>query len=561
VPGESPIRAASAWRDPVVWLVAALALGAYFVISLYRLLTHTPSAVDLGTFTEFEKQVANFHAPVTDLIAPGMNIEGDHFQVAVAVIAPFFRLFPSPATLLLFQALFAAVSVFPVVTAATALTGRSSGRLIGFAYVFSWGLQQMIDFDFHEVALAVPLLAFSLSALVRRRPGAAIAWAAPLVFVKEDQGFTLVAVGALLSASAVFPSLLSAPAEDEVPAGTAVPAGRARPGRARPQWLTRLGVIVRTDDDPRGYATLWGGVALAGWGLFWSVFAITVIIPHFNPQHDYRYWAAYPGAPGGTSSFGALLAHAGTAWPVKLTTVVMMLLATAFIALGSPVALLVIPSLLLRFVSIDPMYWNTGWHYNATAMPILFIAAADAIGRWRRAPDLAPATTEAGRTRLGPAGPVLVRPVLARPVLARLVSGWHGLAHAAKTGAARHGAAMMAAIAVALAFQFPLSALWHGETYTLDAHTAAADAAVAVVPEGATVTTNLDLVAPLAARAETFWIGNSGGRVTQYIVFDGDDSGYAPPVTDVPGFIAANYGKDGYVQVFARDNVYVYRRG
>ena len=85
----------SAWRDPVTWLFAALSLGAYFVISLYRLLTLTPSAVDLGTFTEFERQVAHFHAPITDLVAPGMNIEGDHFQVAIGVIAPFFRLFPS----------------------------------------------------------------------------------------------------------------------------------------------------------------------------------------------------------------------------------------------------------------------------------------------------------------------------------------------------------------------------------------------------------------------------------------------------------------------------------
>jgi hypothetical protein len=84
---------------------------------------------------------------------------------------------------------------------------------------------------------------------------------------------------------------------------------------------------------------------------------------------------------------------------------------------------------------------------------------------------------------------------------------------------------------------------------------------VAVVPEGATVTTTLDLVAPLAARAETFWIGNPGNPVTQYIVFDGVDSGYAPTITDVPQFIAAAYGKDGYVQVFTRDDVYVYRRG
>ena len=54
----------------------------------------------------------------------------------------------------------------------------------------------MINFDFHEIAFAVPLLAFSLSALVRGRIRAAVAWALPLVFVKEDQGFTVAAIGA-----------------------------------------------------------------------------------------------------------------------------------------------------------------------------------------------------------------------------------------------------------------------------------------------------------------------------------------------------------------------------
>ncbi len=67
-----------------------------------------------------------------------------------------------------------------------------------------------------------------------------------------------------------------------------------------------------------------------------------------------------------------------------------------------------------------------------------------------------------------------------------------------------------------------------GSTYKLDAHVAAADAAMAVVPDGVTVQTTLDLLAPLAARTDTFWIGTAGNPVTQYIVFDGQDSGYSP---------------------------------
>jgi hypothetical protein len=133
--------------------------------------------------------------------------------------------------------------------------------------------------------------------------------------------------------------------------------------------------------------------------------------------------------------------------------------------------------------------------------------------------------------------------------------------HPAQTGAARPRGAWFAAIAGALAFQFPLSALWHGSTYAIDAHVAAADAAMAVVPDGATVTTTLDLLAPLAARTDTFWIGNPGNPVTQYVVFDGANSGYNPPITSVPAIMASWFKNDGYVQVFEQDDVYVYRRG
>jgi uncharacterized membrane protein len=520
----------SVWRDPVTWTVALLAFGAYFAISLFRLLQLTPGSYDLGIYTEYVKQLSQLHAPVVDVLAPGFNLLGNHFQIAVGVIAPLFRVFPSPATLLFFQALCAAVSVFPVVTTGTALAGRSTGRLIGFAFGFSWGLQQMIDFDFHEIALAVPLLAFSVSALVRRRPRAAIAWALPLVFVEESQGFTVAAIGVLLGASAAFPSLLTAPLPRSAPPA---PSARLRlPARFG-------GRLLRGGAWGDGHVALWGGLFLVAWGLFWSTFAITVIIPHFNPLHEYYFWGN-GGVVGGGKKFsvGALLVQAGGGWPTKAQTIVLLLLPTAFAALGSPVALLTVPSLALRFISTNSAFWGTGFHYNATVMPILFIAAADGIRRWRRASARNWPLAASGAT-----------------------SGVRELVRSAQAGVGRYGGAMMAGIAVALAFQFPLSNLWHSSTYALDAHVAAADAAMAVVPDGVTVQTTLDLLAPLAARTDTFWIGNAGNPVTQYIVFDGDDSGYSPPQTNVPQFIARQYPQDGYVQVFDRDDVYVYRRG
>ena len=486
----------SAWRDPVTWVIASLVFCAYFTLSLYRLLQLNPASYDLGIYTEYVKQLSQLHAPIVDILGPGFNLFGNHFQVGVAVLAPFFHLFPSAGTLLFFQALAVAVSVFPVTAAGTALAGRTSGRLIGFGYGFCWGLQQMVNSDFHEIALAVPLLAFSLSALVRRRPAAAICWAMPLVFIEEDQGFTVAAIGLFLVLSALWP--------------------RLAPGRAGPEG--------------HHYTALWGGVFLVGWGVFWTVFAIAVFIPHFNPAHQYYFWkdgGVVGGGGGGSLSPVSLAVQLGGGWSVKLRTVVLLLLPTAFAALGSPVALIALPGLGLRFVSTNTAYWGTAWQYNATIMPVLFIAAAQAVGRWQRLRDSSAAPA------------------------------WY----AVRRGIGRHGPAMMAAVAVALAFQFPLNNLWQSSTYRLDAHVAAADAAIAVVPDGATVQTTLDLLAPLAARTDTFWIGTAGNPLTQYVVFDNDDSGYSPPVNDVPAFIANMYPHDGYVQVFALDGVYVFRRG
>ncbi len=505
---DGTVAPGSAWRDPVPWAVASAVFLAYFILSLSRLRQLNPASYDLGIYTEYVKQLSRGRAPVVDILGPGFNLLGNHFQVGVAVLAPFFRAVPSPATLLFCQSLAVAVSVFPVTTAGTAVAGRAAGRLIGFSYGFSWGLQQMIYADFHEIALAVPLLAFALSALVRRRPAAAICWAMPLVFVEEDQGFSVAVIGLLLMLPALRRRLRAA-------------ANRADAGGRPP------GQYQST--------ALWGGVFLAGWGVFWTVFAIAVFIPHFNPAHQYYFWKDGGAVgSGGSPSVWRVAAQLGGGWAVKLRTAVLLLLPTAFAALGSPVALVALPGLALRFVSTNTAYWGTAWQYNATIMPVLFIAAAEAIGRWQRLPasPAPPAMTSRGMT----------------------------LRATALGGIARHGPAMMAAVAVALAFQFPLNDLWHGATYRIDNHVRAADAAMAVVPDGATVQTTLGLLAPLAARTDTFWIGNAGNPLTDYVVIDNDDSGYSQALKDVPAFVAAMYPNDGYIEVFERDNVYVFRR-
>jgi uncharacterized membrane protein len=471
-----------AGAEPVTWATALVLFLAYGTLSLFRLLQLSPSSWDLGIYTEYVKQYAHLKPPAVDIRGAGFNLLGDHFQPIVALIAPFFRLFPSAATLLVAQTLLVALSVFPVSRLAREKLGTGPGRAIAIAYGLSWGLQQMIEFDFHEVAFAVPLLAFSLSALARGQLRAGVWWALPLVFVKEDQGFTVAAIGL---------------------------------------YLIIAGLRAQSSQDsqsPDGRRWTKAGLFLLIWGFAWSFLAIGVIIPHVNPAHQYDYWSdGGVLAPNGRLTLIGLVKQLLTAWPDKLQTTVLLLLPTAFVALRSPLALIAAPSLLLRFTSTDSSFWGTLWHYNATVMPILFVAAVDAL------------------VRIQSRGP------------------------ARRARARRYGAAMMLAIAVALSFHFPVSDLWNAQTYRISPHVAAAEAAMAVVPDGATVQTTLDLLAPLAARTDTFWMGTAGNPLTQYIVFDGRDSDYASPITDVPAFIAGIYPRHTYTLIFQSGGVYVFR--
>jgi len=505
----SELTIAGVYRDPVIWAIALAVFGAYAALSLFRLLQLNPTSWDLGIYTEYVKQYAHLQAPIVDTRAAGFNLLGDHFQPIVALIAPFFRVFPSAATLLVAQALLTASSVFGVSQVARDKLGAGPGRAIAVAYGFSWGLQQMIDFDFHEIAFAVPLLAFSLSALVRGRVKAAVWWALPLVFVKEDQGFTVAAIGLYLIIAGLRPNL-SAPAT-----GTRRDADRGSDGERRMK----------------------AGLFLLTWGFAWSFLAIGVIIPHFNPAHHYDYWSdGGVLAPGGHASVTGLAKQFLRAWPDKLQTTVMLLLPTAFIALRSPLVLIAGPSLLLRLESTNSSFWGTFWHYNATVMPILFVAAIAALARIRAGMD--PGEL-AGVPDWG--------------------TGHRGRTRAVLAGAGHHGVAAMLAIAVALAFRFPVSNLWNAQTYRVSPHVASADAAMAKVPDGATVQTTLDLLASLGARTDTFWIGNSGNPRTQYIVFDGQNSDYTPAITNVPAFIAQLYPDHAYTQIFDSGDVYVFR--
>ena len=328
------------WDRALPWVMAMVFAGLYATISVARFARLATRSFDLGIYEQAIRHYASLQAPIVDLEGAGHNFLGDHWSPAIAVFAPFYRLFPSPVTLLVGQAVVIALAVVPITRAGMRHLGRWSGVAIGLAFGLSYGIQSAVDFDFHEVALAVPLVAFALEALLARRWVGVVAWAAPLVLVKEDLGLTVAAIGVVL-------------------------------------------VLVG--------ARRWG-LALAGFGLAWVALTITVLIPHFNAQGRYSFFSAVAAQPGTGDSLQQRildLPHAlVTLGEPRSTTVLLLLVVTVGLSLRSPLLIVMLPTLGWRLISTNQNYWGQFFHYDLVLMPIVFAALVDGAmrarrGRWR----------------------------------------------------------------------------------------------------------------------------------------------------------------------------------
>jgi uncharacterized membrane protein len=427
------------------WSLAAALFTIYAALAIRDQQRMVTTGYDLGIFDQAVRAYAHGHLPISTLKGPHYDLLGDHFSPIIATLAPCYLLWPSAYTLLIAQAALFAVGVVPLSRWATAELGARAAAAIGVIYGLSWGIAAAAGFDFHEVAFGVPLLAFSATALGRRRPHAAVLWALPLLLVKEDLGFTVAVIGLLAA--------------------------------------TRGAKIA--------------GLAAAAVGVAGSIIEVKVLIPAVNPA-GYAYT---------TSLFTGGPPHAGTAAHllydaahfllphVKIITLIQLLAPTAFLATRSPLILLTVPTLTWRFLSDDSMYWGTMFQYSAVLMPIVAAAFIEALTRRRdrqRSQAHPPRPTRS--TWPTPLAP-LTR--LTRPT--RLSH----LSHLYRTSIFPPLVIGLIVTAILLP-SYPLAKLAHPGEWTTPPRIAAARTLLQKIPDGATVSASNTLIPQLTDRATVY---------------------------------------------------------
>ena len=241
------------------------------------------------------------------------------------------------------------------------------------------------------------------------------------------------------------------------------------------------------------------GVALAVVGGVGFLLVVLVLIPVLNPEGTY----AYTGAVGGDHGvLATVLDDLGR----KLLTVLMTFAVGGLAALASPWALLVLPTFAWRFAGDNPYYWGTDFHYSILLMVIVAIAAIDAMVR---------------HPRLRLLGAVAV------------------------------------VFTVTMQLSSPLSSLVDPEQSDQQ-RIDAAEHVLGLVPDGASVDTDIGLMTHLVTHHDVTWIGTPGNATPDFVLLDIDGGFGSPP--DAVDYAEERY-KVAYTMVEEIDGYQLARRG
>jgi uncharacterized membrane protein len=333
------------------WPLALILVGTglFYTVLAFALNAHLQTyGFDLGVYYEALRGYAHFGLPLVDLKGAHYDLLGDHFEPMVALLVPSYWIWPSPDVLLVDQTVFVALSVVPV----WMFTERRFGGATGTArltticlvtcYALAWELQSLVGYDFHSLALSVPILAAAIERADAGRWRVATLWALSLLLVKEDLALVVAAFG-------IYALIL----------------GRRRLGAA----LFLVGA--------------------ASFGLLTDV-----VVPALAAGGVYPHWSYQELGPGPGPALRYVVAHPITTLRLMVTPRAKLgLLAWTFLpggllALLSPIVVLAVPELVERVLSQRESVWQTNFQYGAPLAPIVGLAVIDGLWRaerWRAA--------------------------------------------------------------------------------------------------------------------------------------------------------------------------------
>src|SRR5213594_1241231 len=188
-----------------MWLAVLAGIAAYAgglsYLSLFRHRALLTGIWDLGYYAQLTWEVSQLQTPRSSIWHDA--VWGNHASFILAAVAPFLRLYPEPATLLVIQSIVLALGAVPAYCLGRRVWAQpSAGAVTAGVYLLYPPLQFANLFDFHADTFATPMLLAAFASIFAGRTGWALAWAGLLMLVKEDMALVALTFGLYVAAVA-----------------------------------------------------------------------------------------------------------------------------------------------------------------------------------------------------------------------------------------------------------------------------------------------------------------------------------------------------------------------
>lgn len=332
-------------------LIMGIAGVLYIAHAFLKFKNFESRGYDLGIFDQAVRQYSLFKAPIVPIKGVDFNLLGDHFHPILALLAPLYWIWDDPRMLGIALAGLLVSTAIPVYLFTRPRFGHLGALLTAAALLLWWPFQSIVNWEFHEIAFGVPVMAWIIWAFDRGRYWLVLGLASSLLLVREDMGITMVAVGIVL----LF----------------------------HRQWV-KAGLSM--------------AIGLAGY------LAVTsYLIPLFSPAGTFSYWQYTAlGASAGAAiiflvthpfqSIGILFNH-----QLKVLLWLLSFAPLALLPLASPYVILGAPLLLSRLFNDRLNTWAPVYQYDAIMAPILILSTVHVLGKlierygWVKIKVIAPA--------------------------------------------------------------------------------------------------------------------------------------------------------------------------
>lgn len=340
------------------YALAALAAAGYASAAIFRHDHFGSNAYDLGIFDQTIWGYSRFEV-VENTVLRLPNALGDHFHPILIALAPLYWVWDDARVLLLAQAALLALAGIPIFLWARRMLSVVPALGFEAAYLAFWAVLGGSIFDFHELAVAAPVVSFALYAVLTERTGLLLAMTALGLLTREDLALTFAGIGVYLVL-------------------------------VQRRW--RL------------------GAALVAVSAAWFVVMFKWVIPALaGSGRSYSHWTYTGLGSGPGSALWHLVAHPIDSLKLfftpreKVTALLNLFVPWLGLPLVSPLLIVMLPTLGARFFSDKPSHWAPqGFHYSLVLAPMLAFAAVDTAARLRRhVHELAPVALVAGAFLVG----------------------------------------------------------------------------------------------------------------------------------------------------------------